>query len=89
MLRSERKMKIFERMSKVLTGNYLSIRRQWLKQKKIGSYFVITANKKGSEIVSFKTFDEAESSYYEKYLSNRDSNIVLTHLTPTPDLNLH
>lgn len=80
MLRSERKMKIFERMSKVLTGNYLSIRRQWLKQKKIGSYFVITANKKGSEIVSFKTFDEAESSYYEKYLSNRDSNIVLTHL---------
>lgn len=80
MLRIERKVKVFEKMSNVLTRNYLNIRRQWLKQKTKGSFFVITANKKGSEIVSFPTFKEAETAYYEKYLANSDSNIVLTHL---------
>lgn len=86
MLKIERKVKVFERMSNVLTRNYLNIRRQWLKQKTKGSYFVITANKKGSEIVSFPTFKEAETAYYEKYLANSDSNIVLTHLR-MPDFN--
>lgn len=85
MLRIERRMKIFEMMSNVLTGNYLNIRRQWLKQKQRGCYFVITANKGGSEIISFQSFDDAETAYYEKYLTNRDSNIVLTHLK-MPDL---
>ena len=80
MLNIEREMKVFELMSKVLTRNYLNIRRQWLKQKQKGSFYVIIANKKGSEIVSFPTFKEAEEVYYEKYLTNRDSNIVLTHL---------
>lgn len=80
MLKIERKVKVFERMSNVLTRNYLNIRRQWLKQKTKGSYFVITANRDGSEIVSFPTFKEAETAYYEKYLTNSDSNIVLTHL---------
>lgn len=80
MLKIERKVKVFERMSNVLTRNYLNIRRQWLKQKTKGSYFVITANKKGSDIVSFPTFKEAETAYYEKYQANSDSNIVLTHL---------
>lgn len=86
MLKIERKVKVFERMSNVLTRNYLNIRRQWLKQKTKGSYFVITANKNGSEIISFPTFKEAETAYYEKYLSNSDSNIVLTHLR-MPDFN--
>lgn len=86
MLKIERKVKVFERMSNVLTRNYLNIRRQWLKQKTKGSYFVITANKNGSEIVSFPSFKEAETSYYEKYLANSDSNIVLTHLR-MPDFN--
>lgn len=86
MLKIERKVKVFERMSNVLTRNYLNIRRQWLKQKTKGSYFVITANKNGSEIVSFPTFKDAETAYYEKYLANSDSNIVLTHLR-MPDFN--
>lgn len=84
MLKIERRMKVFERMSTVLTRNYLNIRKQWLKQKQNGSYFVITANKSGSEIVSFPTFEQAEAVYYDKYLANSDSNIVLTHLK-TPD----
>lgn len=80
MLKIERKVKVFEKMSNVLTRNYLNIRLKWLKQKQKGSYFVITANKKGSDIVSFPTFKEAETAYYEKYLDNSDSNIVLTHI---------
>ena len=86
MIKIERKVKVFERMSNVLTRNYLNIRRQWLKQKTKGSYFVITANRKGSDIVSFPTFKEAETAYYEKYQANNDSNIVLTHLR-MPDFN--
>lgn len=80
MIKIERRAKVFETMSNVLTRNYLHIRRQWLKQKTRGNYFVITANKRGSEIVSYQTFKEAETAYYEKYLANSDSNIVLTHL---------
>lgn len=82
MIKTERKMKVFERMSSVLTGNYLNIRRQWISQTQGGNnYFVIIANKKGSQIFSYPSFKEAESAYYSKYLANNDSNIVLTHLS--------
>lgn len=80
MLQIERKKKVFEKMSGVLSRNYINIRRQWLKQKTKGEFFVITANKKSSEIESYRTFEEAEAVYYKKYLANQDSNIVLTHL---------
>lgn len=80
MLKIERDMEVFEQMSKVLTSNYLNIRRQWLKQKQNGNYFVITANKNKSEIETYRTFRAAEAAYYEKYQAIRDSNIVLTHL---------
>lgn len=80
MLQIERKMQVFDQMSEVLTGNYLNIRRQWLKQKRNGNYFVITANKRNSEIETYRTFKTAETAYYEKYQANSDSNIVLTHL---------
>lgn len=80
MLTIERRMKVFEKMSRVLTGNYLNIRQQWMQQQQLGCYYVITANKKESEILSFPTFEKAESAYYEKYLANSDCNIVLTHI---------
>lgn len=74
------KYRIFERMSSTLTKNYLNIKCQWLQQPKPGSYFVIEANKDGSNIQSFCTFDDAENEYYDKYVNCRDSNIVLTHI---------
>ena len=87
MLKVERDNKVFERMSEILSKNYLKIRGQWLKNKHTGSFFVITANKKtGSSIESYPTFDSAEKAYYEKYLERGDSNIVLTHI-PAPDFN--
>ena len=80
MLQIERKKKVFEKMSGVLSRNYINIRRQWLKQKTKGGFFVITANKKSSKIESYRSFEEAEAVYYKKYLANQDANIVLTHL---------
>lgn len=87
MLKVERDNKVFERMSETISKNYLSIRRQWLKNRSNGSYFVITANKRtGSTIDSYSSFERAESAYYNKYLERRDSNIVLTHI-PSSDFN--
>lgn len=80
MMKIEKKRKVFELMSDVLTKNYLNIRRQWIAQKHRGNYYVIAANNKQSEIVSYPSFKEAEEAYYEKYLTNRDANIVLTHI---------
>lgn len=84
MMDLERKMRVFKKMSDLLTKNYLNIRRQWVEQNNRGHYFVITASKSGSEILSFASFKEAESVYYEKYRANRESNIVLTCLK-SPD----
>ena len=80
MMDLERKMRVFKKMSDLLAKNYLNIRRQWVSQNNKGCYFVITANKSGSEILSFPSFKEAEVEYYKKYCANRDSNIVLTCL---------
>lgn len=55
-----------------------------MKQKTKGSFFVIMANKNRSDIESYLTFHDAEQAYYEKYLANRDFNLVLTHLR-SPD----
>ena len=84
MLKLEKKKKVFEKMSGTISNNHLAIRRQWLKTKPNGSFFVIMANKQGSTIESFDSFEAAENFYYNKYLEKGDSNIVLTHL-PNPD----
>lgn len=86
MLKVEKENKVFEKMSEILSKNYLVIRRQWLRIKPNGAYYVITASKKGSSIESFPSFALAEQSYYNKFLARGDSNIVLTHL-PEPDFN--
>lgn len=80
MIRIERRAKIFEKMSSVLSANYLNIRSQWIKQNQSGCYYVITANQNRSEIVSFLTFREAEEVYFSKYLEHSDSNVVLTYI---------
>lgn len=51
-----------------------------MQQQQLGCYYVITANKRKSEILSYPTFEKAEIAYYEKYLANSDCNIVLTHI---------
>ena len=87
MLKVEREEKVFEKMSDTISANYFSIRKQWLKLKQKGPYYVITANKKGSNIESFYSFKDAENVYYQKYQQvGNESNIVLTHI-PGQDFN--
>lgn len=90
LLNIEKEMGIFGRMSDTLAHNYLNVRMQWLHRQAGGSYFVIDANKERSVIESYPTFQEAEKVYYDKYLNNKNSNIVLTHI-PDPsfeDINM-
>lgn len=80
-VRIEGKYSIFKKMSSVFSSNYLNVRKQWLSTQGAGNYYVIEAGKNfKSEIESFKNFEEAESSYYSRYLANKESNIVLTFI---------
>ncbi|MDD3772043.1 MAG: RelA/SpoT domain-containing protein [Weeksellaceae bacterium] len=81
LIKFERQYNIFRKMSDIFSKNYIRIRRQWISQKKDGSFYVIEANKDlSSTIDSFKDFESAENQYYQKYTSNSDSNIVLTYI---------
>lgn len=87
MLKVEREEKVFERMSDTISANFFEIRKQWLKLKQKGPYYVISANKKGSTIESFYSFKDAENVYYQKYQKEgNESNIVLTYI-PGQDFN--
>ena len=80
-VRIEGEYRIFKKMSSVFSSNYLNVRKQWLSTKGSGNYYVIEADKKfKSEIESFRNFEDAEASYYNRYLANKDSNIVLTFI---------
>lgn len=80
MISIENKREIFETMSTRITNNNLSVRNQWLSIKNIGDYYVIQANNQKTIIDSYKTFAKAEAAYFEKYTSNNEYNIVLTHI---------
>jgi len=80
-VRIEGRYRIFKKMSSVFSSNYLNVRKQWLSTRGSGNYYVIEADKNfKSEIESFSNFEEAEAAYYDRYLSNKESNIVLTFI---------
>lgn len=76
----EKKRKIFETMSSRITANNINIRKQWLSIKNNGAYYVIEANRRTTVIESYKSFADAENAYFQKYLSDNEFNIVLTHI---------
>lgn len=76
----EKKRKIFETMSSRITANNINIRKQWLSIKNNGAYYVIEANRKTTVIESYKSFADAENAYFQKYLSDNEFNVVLTHI---------
>lgn len=76
----EKKRKIFETMSSRITTNNINIRKQWLSIKNNGAYYVIEANRRTTVIESYKSFADAENAYFQKYLSDNEFNIVLTHI---------
>lgn len=82
LIKIERKFRIFKKMSKVFSRNYLNIRKQWISMnKKNGSFYVIEANKDLSSTINlYQDFENAEEEYYKKYTNNTNSNIVLTYI---------
>ena len=76
--------KYFENLSKVFTRNYLKVRNRWLElEMKYNHKFFLIETKKDEipKINSFNGFNKAEDEYFKRYLTNHNSNIVLTHLT--------
>ncbi|MFT0155388.1 RelA/SpoT domain-containing protein [Tenacibaculum ascidiaceicola] len=76
--------KYFENLSKVFTRNYLKVRNRWLDlEMKYNHKFFLIETKKDEipKINSFDGFNKAEDEYFKRYLTNHNSNIVLTHLT--------
>ena len=82
LIKIEQQNKIYKKISIVFRNNYLNVRKAWLSRQKKGCYYVIEANNitKTSFIENFSNYDEAENVYYDKYVGNRESNIVLTYL---------
>ncbi len=75
-------LSVFENLYSVFVQNYLRVRINWLKVKKPKDhhFFVIEVRGDQPEILSFKSFSEAEKRYFEKFRADSGSNIVLTYL---------
>ena len=79
----------FKKLSEVFSRNYLQVRKQWfdIESQNNHKFFLIETQKDDiPKISSFKSFYEAEMTYFNVYKSNQSSNIVLTHL-PSPSYN--
>ena len=78
----EQKNKIYKNICSVFQKNHLNVRKQWLSREKKGCYYVIEASSSTmtSSIENFLNYEDAENAYYDKYISNKESNIVLTYL---------
>lgn len=75
--------KYFGNLSRVFTRNYLKVRNRWLELEARDNHkFFLIETKKDEipKIDSFYLFNKAEEEYFKRYLSNHDSNIVLTNL---------
>jgi putative GTP pyrophosphokinase len=82
LIRLTHELSIFEKLYSVFIQNYLRVRINWLKEKKPKDhhFFVIEVHGDQPEILSFKSFSEAEKKYFEKFRADSGSNIVLTYL---------
>lgn len=79
----ETKYKYLDRLSNVFSRNYLAVRKQWLTIEKLAnhSYFIIEVQKNDMpKINSYVTYQLAEDEYYERFKTNSNTNMVLTHI---------
>lgn len=68
-------------LSKTFRKNNAEVKKRWSSEEKNNSFFLIEASKKEIPILkSFKTFEEAEHAYFEKYKENSSAEIVLTSI---------
>jgi ppGpp synthetase/RelA/SpoT-type nucleotidyltranferase len=71
----------YSTIGKIFISNYLHVRSEYLSIKKSGKhnkFFIIESTKDDVPIIEpFLDFTEAEKEYYNKYLTNKNANIVL------------
>lgn len=68
-------------LSKTFRKNNAEVKKRWTSEEKNNSFFLIEASKKEIPILkSFKTFEEAEYAYFERYKENSSAEIVLTSI---------
>ena len=68
-------------LSKTFRKNNAEVKKRWSSEEKNNSFFLIEASKKDiPTLKSFKTFEEAENAYFEKYKENSSAEIVLTSI---------
>ena len=68
-------------LSKTFRKNNAEVKKRWSSEEKNNSFFLIEASKKNIPVLkSFKTFEEAEHAYFEKYKENSSAEIVLTSI---------
>lgn len=68
-------------LSKTFRKNNAEVKKRWASEDKDNSFFLIEASKTEiPTLKSFKTFDEAEEAYFERYKENQSAEIVLTSI---------
>lgn len=68
-------------LSKTFRKNNTEVKKRWSSEDKNNSFFLIEASKKDiPTLKSFKTFEEAENAYFDKYKENSSAEIVLTSI---------
>jgi len=68
-------------LSKTFRKNNSEVKKRWAGEDKNNSFFLIEASKTEiPTLKSFKTFDEAERAYFERYKENESAEIVLTSI---------
>lgn len=76
------KYKVHSKFNEVFIKNNAKIRMDWFGHiGKENNYFIIEVDKnKTSNISSFKSYETAESTYFDKFKVKDKSNFVLTHI---------
>ena len=79
-----KKYDYYNRLNEVFLRNSPNVRSQWIaiKQKANQKYFILKTSKdEFPQIISFENSEQAELEYFRMFLTNKSSNIVLTHFT--------
>lgn len=73
--------KFISKLSSTFRKNNDEVKKRWMANDKDNSFFLIEASKdKIPKLKSYKTFEEAEDAYFDRYKFNPDSEIVLTSI---------
>ncbi|UPQ78205.1 RelA/SpoT domain-containing protein [Flavobacterium azooxidireducens] len=68
-------------LSDTFRKNNAEVKKRWSDENKKNSFFLIEASKTQiPNLKSFRTFEEAEHAYFEKYKENSSAEIVLTSI---------